>query len=256
MNYGFYQSAAGLISQVNRLQVTSNNLANSETVGFKADSITTSQRLPARLEMGAPIDPHMMLEALGGGQLSDPTRFDLAQGGLTSTGDQLNMAIDGDGFFLVGEASGSRDEAKLTRDGRFTRDPDGDLAMAGTGLKVLDASHRTIPVPLGTISVGPDGMVSHEGEELGRIAMMQVDQPEALRKLGDSLIEPTSAAGKLNVSTESTLWQGYLESSTVKPVLEMAGLVQISRAIEANATLMQAQDLLVGQAINTFGKVT
>jgi flagellar basal body rod protein FlgG len=52
------------------------------------------------------------------------------------------------------------------------------------------------------------------------------------------------------------MWQGYLESSTVEPVLEMAGLVQISRAIEANATLMQAQDLLVGQAINTFGKVT
>ncbi|MBG80812.1 MAG: flagellar hook basal-body protein [Phycisphaerales bacterium] len=256
MNYGFYQSAAGLISQVNRLQVTSNNLANSETVGFKADSITTAQRLPARIETGAPIDAHLMLEALGGGQLSDPTRFDLSQGSLNSTGDQLNMAIDGEAFFLVGDETGGRHDVKLTRDGRFTRDPEGDLAMAATGMKVLDASHRTIPVPLGTISVGPDGVVSHEGQELGQIAMMEVDRPDALRKLGDSLIEHTAAAGKMDISADSTLWQGYLESSTVKPVLEMAGLVQISRAIEANATLMQAQDLLVGQAINTFGKVT
>ena len=254
MNYGFYQSAAGLISQVNQLQISSNNLANSETVGFKADAITMAQRLPARLEMGAPIDPHLMLEALGGGQLADPTRFDLSQGSLTPTGDQLNMAIDGDGFFMVGD--GDRGEAKLTRDGRFTRDPDGDLAMAGTGMKVLDPSHRTIPVPVGTISVGPDGVVSHDGEELGQVAMMQVDHPDALRKLGDSLIEHTAEAGRMNLSSGSTLWQGYLESSTVEPVLEMAGLVQISRAIEANATLMQAQDLLVGQAINTFGEVT
>ena len=69
-------------------------------------------------------------------------------------------------------------------------------------------------------------------------------------------IVPTPEAGPLSRDAESTLWQGYLESSTVEPVMEMAGIVEIGRAVEANAKLMQAQDLLAGQAINTFGKVT
>ena len=86
--------------------------------------------------------------------------------------------------------------------------------------------------------------------------MVSIPDTNSLRKIGDSLIDPGSQVGEMVQANDSTLWQGYLESSTVKPVLEMAGLVEIGRAVEANAKLMQAQDLLTGQAINTFGKVT
>ena len=129
MNYGFYQSATGLMTQVHRLQVASNNLANSETFGFKADQVTTAQRLPARLEGGFASDAQHMLEVLGGGQLSDPTRFVMQQGSLTPTQGELDLAIDGDGFFMVGDGSGRESNVRLTRDGRFTRDPQGELAM-------------------------------------------------------------------------------------------------------------------------------
>ena len=256
MNYGFYQSAAGLISQMNRLQVTSNNLANSETVGFKVDRVASSQRLPARLESGRATDPQMLLEVLGGGQLADPTRFDLTQGSLTPTSGDLNLAIEGSGFFLVGNDRGETDSLRLTRDGRLTRDRDGELAMMGTGMKVLDDRRRPINVPLGPIAIGVDGLVTQGERELGRIALMDVPDPAGLRKIGDSLIATTAESGPLQAASDSTLWQGYLESSSVKPVLEMTGLVRISRALEANATLMQAQDVMSGQMINTFGKVT
>ena len=256
MNYGFYQSAAGLMSQINRLQIASNNLANSETVGFKADRVTTAQRLPARLEAGLAADPQVLLEALGGGQLADPTRFDLAQGSLTPTTGDLNLAIDGPGFFLVGNDRADEESLRLTRDGRLTRDPEGHLAMVGTGLKVLDERRRPVSVPLGPVAIGADGLVTQGDRDLGRIALMEVSNPSGLRKIGDSLIATTAESGRLRVSPDSTLWQGYLESSSVKPVLEMTGLVRISRALEANATLMQAQDVMSGQMINTFGKVT
>ena len=256
MNYGFYQSATGLMTQVHRLQVSSNNLANSETFGFKADQVTTAQRLPARLEGGFASDAQHMLETLGGGQLSDPTRFVMQQGSLTPTQGELDLAIDGNGFFTVGDGAGREADIKLTRDGRFTRDPQGELAMLGTGMKVLDDRQRTIEVPPGPLTVGPDGLVTQGDEELGRIGMVSVPDTNILRKIGDSLIDPGSQAGQMARSNDSTLWQGYLESSTVQPVLEMAGLVEIGRAVEANAKLMQAQDLLTGQAINTFGKVT
>ncbi|MDG2422788.1 MAG: flagellar hook-basal body protein [Phycisphaerales bacterium] len=256
MNYGFYQSATGLMTQVHRLQVATNNLANSETNGFKADELVTSQRLPARIEGGYATDPQWLLEQLGGGQLADPTRFVMAQGSLSPTDGELDLAIDGDAFFVVGDARGDASSIRLTRDGRFTRDPEGELAMLGTGMKVLDSRNRTIAVPPGAISVGADGLVTQAGEELGRVGMVNVENTDALRKVGDSLIMPTPEAGKLTTGSNSTIWQGYLESSTVEPVIEMAGIVQIGRAVEANAKLMQAQDLLAGQAINTFGKVT
>lgn len=256
MNYGFYQSATGLMTQVHRLQVATNNLANSETRGFKADEVMTSQRLPARLEGSLAADPQWLLEQLGGGQLADPTRFVMAQGSLSPTDGELDLAIDGDAFFMVGDGTGDASSIRLTRDGRFTRDPDGELAMLGTGMKVLDRRERTIPVPVGSITIGPNGLVSQAGEELGRVGMVTVPNTNALRKIGDSLILPTPDAGKMIVDEGSTLWQGYLESSTVQPVLEMVGIVEIGRAVEANAKLMQAQDLLTGQVINTFGKVT
>ena len=256
MNYGFYQSATGLMTQVHRLHVSSNNLANSETFGFKADQVTTAQRLPARVEGGYMSDPQEMLELLGGGQLTDPTRFVMQQGSLTPTQGELDLAIDGDGFFMVSEGTGRGADIRLTRDGRFTRDPQGDLAMVGTGLKVLDGRQRTIEVPPGSITVGQDGLVTQGDVELGRIGVVSVPDTDSLRKIGDSLIDSGSQTGNLVQAEDSTLWQGYLESSTVDPVMEMAGLVEIGRAVEANAKLMQAQDLLTGQAINTFGKVT
>ncbi len=256
MNYGFYQSANGLMTQVHRLQIASNNLANSETFGFKADQVTTAQRLPARLEGGFSSDPQYMLETLGGGQLSDPTRFVMEQGSLTPTQSELDLAIDGNGFFMVSDGVGRNSDIRLTRDGRFTRDPQGELAMLGTGMKVLDDRHRTIDVPPGPLTVGPEGLVTQGDEELGRIGMVSVPDTNALRKIGESLIDPGSQSRDMTRSDDSTLWQGYLESSTAQPVVEMAGLVEIGRAIEANAKLMQAQDLLTGQAINTFGKVT
>ena len=256
MNYGFFQSATGLMTQVHRLQIATNNLANSETNGFKADQLVTAQRLPARIEGGYAADPQWLLEKLGGGQLADPTRFVMAQGSLSSTEGELDLAIDGDAFFLVGDSRGEASSLHLTRAGRFTRDPEGDLAMLGTGLKVLDARQRTISVPQGAITIGSDGLVSRGDEEIGRIGMFAVQNTDALRKVGDSLIVATPEAGDLSADSSSTLWQGYLESSTVEPVMEMAGIVEIGRAVEANAKLMQAQDLLAGQAINTFGKVT
>ena len=121
MNYGMYLSAAGVLTNMHRMDVMANNLANLGTVGFKADEVTFMTRAPERLDPGAlsmmggePADPQWMLERLGGGQWAAPSRIDLRQGSLQRTGGNLDAAIEGDGFFVVG----SEDAPRLTRDTR------------------------------------------------------------------------------------------------------------------------------------------
>ncbi len=141
MNYGLYVSAAGALSNLHRQDVITNNLVNVETIGFKPDMVVFRQRLPQRVSSGAPIEPQLLLERLGGSPTLNPTHLDLTQGSLIDTGDDLDLAINGEGFFVVKSADG---QMRLTRDGRFTMDARGTLVTAGGGLQVLDAKTRLV----------------------------------------------------------------------------------------------------------------
>ncbi|MCH2148363.1 MAG: flagellar hook-basal body protein [Phycisphaerales bacterium] len=257
MNYGLYQSAGGVLSTMHRYEVLSNNLANVETTAFKSDMALSMQRLPERAEQGLPIDANTLLERLGGGQLSTPTFMAFEQGGLIETGANHDLALQGEGFFVVGpERPRGEQDLALTRDGRLTVDADGQIVMATTGWHLLDDRNKPISVGPGAFTVDERGVVHQRGQEIAQLGLRQVEHPDRLEKSGEGLLRINAMSGTSTPATDTNVVQGALEESTVNPVIAMKDLLTASRALEANVRMMQYQDTILGQAAGTLGKVT
>jgi flagellar basal-body rod protein FlgF len=255
MIYGLYQSAAGIQSSSYRQDVIANNIANAETAGFKRDIALFDQRLTeAQARRGAPgstwTDP--LLENIGGGLLAHPTLVDTRQGDLEPTGNPLDVAIEGKGFFLVTNAKG---EKFLTRNGQFSTDRNGTLILANTdGNQVLDERGRPIRLPQGAgpVTVARDGTISAGRKPLARIGLYDVADTGTLKKQGETLLafnnEPlTPATGVLRAE--------FIERSNVDPTTELAELMDTQRQLEANANMIRYQDQTLGRLVNEVGKI-
>ncbi len=253
MNYGLYISAAGALSNLHRQDVITNNLVNIETIGFKPDVVVFRQRLPQRVASGAPIEPQLLLERLGGSPTLNPTHLNLTQGNLIDTGDDLDLAIDGEGFFVVKSADG---QMRLTRDGRFAMDARGTLVTAGSGLQVLDPQNRAIRLNReGRVEIDANGDVRQNGSIAATIRVAMPQDPSALVKVGGNLLRDPNLAGNTASNDKARLVQGYLESSGVNAISTLRDLVGAAKSIQANIKMMQYQDHIMGQAINTMGRV-
>jgi flagellar basal-body rod protein FlgF len=253
MNYGLYLSAAGTLASLHRQDVLANNLANVETVGFKPDAVYTRARLPERLESSpGGADPQWMLENLGGGQTIDPTRIDFTQGALTDSHNDLDLAIQGEGFLVVSTNKGSPDGLRFTRDGRLTLNESGELTSAANGVRVLDVNDQPIRLSRGgNIKVAGDGTIVQNGATVARLQIASVADKSTLSKAGDNLMKFT---GKRTPAT-GALRQRSVEASAVDPIMALNEMINASKAVQANATMMQYQDQILGQAVGTFGKV-
>lgn len=265
MNYGFHLATTGVITGMRRLDTIANNLANSTTVGYKADRLTMSPRAAENVEQpGAYADANAMLDALGGGTLFLPNAIDLRQGTLRQTGSQLDIALEGDGFFRLetpassasaaGRGTKSRD-VLLTRAGTLTRDPSGKLVLATSGAAVLGTNGAPIVLDADDpdVRIDADGRVSQSGNEVGRIDIVIAENPANLRKEGRDALR--LVGGRTKPAPESTaVRQNYVEESVVDPVASLAELVKVSRGIEFSTRLMQQQDQITGRLIDTFGR--
>jgi len=255
MNYGLYLSAAGTLTSLHRQDVLSGNLSNAQTPGFKPDMVISRQRLPERAESGQPIDSKRLLEALGGGIHVQPTYVVNEQGSLDPTDGPLDLAIQGDGLFVV-ESPGGGGDVRFTRDGRFTIDDTGHLVMSTNGLRVLDVDGRPIRIDdggAGQLHILDDGTINRDNRTLARLQVVSSDAGR-LVKSGRGLMRFESAPDELPAAT-GTVRQGFTELSSVDPVMTLHRLMTVSQAIQANSRLMQYQDFIMGQAVNTFGRV-
>jgi len=256
MNYGLYLAASGALDAIRRQEVLTNNLVNSETIGFKPDMVFGRQRLPARLEPGgfAPgIDPQEMLERLGGSPMLNPTRIDLTQGSFTRTGNSLDLAIDGEGFFVAREHNG---ELRLTRDGRFLLNADGVLVMANNGMAVLDTRNKPIRLDRGLpVEINSQGDVEQAGKIVATIRIARPANPLDLVKIGGNLLRSDSIPQPSNRQTDRRVLPGHLENSAVNSITLLKDLVGAAKSFGGNIKMMQYHDHIMGQAINTFGRV-
>lgn len=251
MNYGLHLSAAGALSALYQVDVLSNNLANVDTVGFKAVMPYTMQREAARDEDNLHWLPsNRMLEALGGGSLSAPNRVDFSQGPYQVTGKPLDAAIEGVGFFMVGD----RDQPRFTRDGRFSV-AEGRLVMSSSGLPVLDASGRAIRVPSdATIALDSAGYVLVNGQRTSAVGVVEVSDPDRLVPMGGSLFEARDGAIAAK-PVEARLRPGEVEGSSVDAISTMLKLTGAARAVGTQMAMIRYHDQMLDRAINTLGRV-
>jgi flagellar basal-body rod protein FlgF len=258
MSYGMQISASGALTAMYRMDVLANNLANVGTVGFKSDSPVLRQRDAARIEDGLHLPSNAMLERLGAGVMPVANRTSFEQGTLTTTDNPLDLAIDGEGFFvLLDERAEDTERLRLTRDGRFTRNGDGTLVGAASGQPVLDIANRQIvienPSP---ILVGPDGSIRQNGVMVAQLQVASVPDRNRLGKVGNGMFRaPADALSGLRPAP-GIVKQGVVEGSSVDPIAAMMGVTNAGRDFEANVGMIAAQDRLTERAINGLGRVS
>jgi flagellar basal-body rod protein FlgG len=249
MNLSLYSAATGMEAQQLNLNTIANNLANVNTPGFKRSKIEFQDLLYQNprnvgVESGGGNMVPTGIE-VGNGSRVGATAKVFTQGQLSNTGEKLDLAINGDGFFEVQRPDGT---IAYTRDGSFKMNANGQVVTAD-GMPILSGFQ---PIPTGTIgvSVSETGEVTVQGatgNQTFRLQLARFANPAGLRSLGGNLYEETPASGTPETGNPSelgygTVMQGYIENSNVNIVEEMVNLIVAQRAYEINSKSIQTSD--------------
>jgi len=249
MNYGLYLAASALRVNQTRQDVIANNLANVNTAGFKRDLLAIRASRSAPEALGLP--PHLtapILDEVGGGLRDDGTRTRFTQGPLIRTGNDLDLALQGQGFFAV-QADG---EKRYTRDGRFARDAAGQLVTAAGAHPVLDANDQPIRLPSGTASVDARGILS-VGETRVSLKIVDFDDPSVLIKAGGNTY--VTDGPPVEQPAEATVRNQFIEGSGVEPTAALVEMISAQRCYQAAAKLIQFTDTMLGKAVNDIARI-
>lgn len=248
-------AATGMSAQQLRVEVISNNLANMNSTGYNARraefsdlhyqqqtragtiNATDGTRLPTGVQLGLGVRPSAV-------------SVNLAQGALSETGGDLDVAIEGGGYFEVTMPSG---QSAFTRDGSFKRSAEG-VIVTSDGFPV--SPEIVIPPDARSVSINPNGEVyayfadQVEARLMGQVSLAGFANPKGLEALGSNLFRETAASGPSNPATPGedglgTLRQGYLEDSSVDAVREVTELIEAQRGYEMNAKVITAADQMM-----------
>lgn len=260
-----HSAATGLRALSTRIDVIANNLANAETNAFKGSRVNFEDlfyqmlKQPGATNSNGEVAPAGIYVGLGT-RISN-TQLDLSQGSLESTNRQLDVGIQGQGFFKIKIMDSVGNGIGYTRNGNFFVNKDGDLVLGmGDGYKLIPP----IQIPTGTtdISIATDGTInvvkanSTAKNKVGQLTLSQFVNPQGMNLLGGSIYTETDASGKA-VDTKpgeggtGTILQGFLEGSNVDPVKELVTLIKTQRSFELNSQSIQTAD----QALQTIGRL-
>jgi flagellar basal-body rod protein FlgF len=241
-----YISAEGAAAQAQRLEVIANNMANVDTAGYKQDVPTFQARFAEAIQKGQARPGERSINDIGGGVKIIDVRTDHSMGELKHTGNDLDLAIVGNGFFHVRGDDGAQ---YLTRAGDFNLDSQGRLVTQNGHRPVLSQQGgeiqltRTVPW-----SISSDGFIN----QAGTIHALGMSQPESLNelvKVGNNMFKANGAVKPLELP-ERNIRQGYLEMSGANPVRQMMAMIETTRAFEANTRMIQNQDSMLGTLIS------
>jgi flagellar basal-body rod protein FlgG len=241
----------GLDAQQERMQVIANNIANVNTTGFKRDRANFEtlayQYMTAPGATSAGDDKYTQGMALGGGvKIAGTSRSD-TQGSINQTGNSLDVAVQGAGFFQIQQPDGT---VAYTRDGDFSLSAEGQI-VTRDGRALLP----NIQVPQGAtnITIGADGTVSattagaSSATQLGKIQLASFVNPTGLKSVGGNMLVETDASGTPQLGDagtdgRGTIEQGALEASNVNVVEELVDMIETQRAYEVNSKMIKATD--------------
>jgi flagellar basal-body rod protein FlgF len=225
-----------------RMDVTANNLANMSTAGFKAESLvmrelTEKPAMAADLPKDVAFVDAWMLQR------------DFATGPLELTGNPLDAAIEGEGFFAVQTPTGTA----YTRDGRFSINDAGEI-ITRNGYPVLGAGGPiVVDTAQGAIAIGRDGSINQNNLVLGKFDVVAFDTPAGLEKLGDNLWKATDEAPRPPASI--SIAGGFVEGSNVNAIAEMTQMIEISRRYESVSKMISDSDQLRSTSIEKLARL-
>ncbi len=247
-------ASLGMTTQQSGVDNIANNLANANTTGYKRSTVVFQDLLYQNVqaagqgEAGGGAQPATL--QMGHGAAAIATVRNFTQGGLTETGNPLDFAVNGEGFFQINRPDGT---IAYTRDGTFTLSGDG-AVVTQTGLSL--EPDVSIPAEAVEIHVSQDGVVSvrlqgePEMSEIGQLELAQFPNPGGLIPIGGNLFEQSEASGEPTIGTPGQegiglIRQGFLETSNVDVVKEMVDLIAAQRAYEINSKMVTtSEDML------------
>ncbi len=240
MASGIYGALSGAVSEGNRLEILSNNLANVNTPGFKQERYV----FQSVLENAAQSDRAHGVNYLG----IHGSETDFSQGQIQHTGRMLDLAIEGDGFFKVADADGFY----YTRHGSFIRMPDG--ALVTRSGQQLVGDRGPVDLPDSEVRVNKQGQIMDaNGQQLGQIDVYTVQNKQALQKQGNSLWS-FDQAGLEEIVQDAGLRQGHIEASNVNPILISTKLIESNRYFQFSQRAIKAYDTLA-EKTNSIGRI-
>ena len=240
---GLYTTAAGMYPRNLDEEVAANNLANINTTGFKKDAGHFKKLLDSQLALAAQLGKNMSDEDV------QEVLINFSQGTLAETNNPLDVAIQGDGFFVVQTPDGE----KLTRDGHFQLDNTGNL-VSSDGFPVMGSS-GLISLMEGDVSINQRGEIYQDDVMIDQLKVVDFPRPYPMRKDGENLFSLTRNVKEKEVNEEVVVRQGFLEGSNVNPISEMIRLITISKTFQAGQKALQSQDRTLDKAVNSVGRV-
>jgi flagellar basal-body rod protein FlgG len=245
-------AATGMSAQQTRVDVISNNIANMSTTAYRPRVAQFSDLAYQQVVRPGTITSQTGTVVPAGIQIGTGVRSSavsqtLIQGSLRTTGAELDLAINGNGYFEVALPSG---DSAYTRDGRLTRGPNGELVTAD-GFPLADGI--TIPEEARSITISRDGEVTAfladqvEGQPIGVISLTRFVNEKGLEAIGDNMYRETEASGNATQIVPGTegagnIRQGFIEDSSVDVVKEISDLIEAQRGYELNSKVITASD--------------
>ncbi len=227
MSLGFYiAGSAGQMAQ-RKLNDVAHNLANVNTTGYMADRSSFTTQLANQIE-GQPTQNAPSFAKFGN------QFIDMQEGSIKTTGNDLDFAIQGNGFFRIALPDGSE---AYTRAGNFKLDANGNLQTQG-GHAVLDAGGSAIHLQPGQITANQEGGLSVDGSLVAELGLVEIRDASKIDKAGEALVK-TSIANTGPVSSNITVHQGALEGSNVNAILAMTELIDTMRSYQATMKVVE-----------------
>jgi flagellar basal-body rod protein FlgF len=224
MDSGYYAALTGLVARMQAFEVTANNTANMSTTGYKVQrefyKTLTASLNASKMSKLSPLNRAVNNYGVLGGSV-----LDLRNGTLERTGNDLDVALEGPGFFVIQTKNGPR----YTRNGSFRVTEKGRLVSA-TGDPVLGEKNRPIDILSGPVSISPDGTLSQNGAVVGKLRIVDFAPGTSLAPEGNSIY--AAPTGTERALTDTRVRQGSLESSNQDPVSGVVNTIILQRHIE------------------------
>ena len=254
---GLYTSWTGMVNEQKRLDVVSHNLANSATLGYKQESVSSQafdKLLTIKIRDGSQAYHNQAIGTMSLGVKIGEVYTDYAQGSIRETGGTYDVALSGTGFFTI-HYTNSRGQTvtRYTRDGSFKVTKDGYLVdtegnrVQGEGGDIhIDPAAKNVTIDL-------DGTITADGTIVDRLKITDFTDYDYIIKVGDNMY--ATVDGATERATDATVIQGYTEQSNVNVVSEMVDMITITRAYEANQKMIHAMDSMMDKAVNQVGRL-